>query len=128
MLEEKLDTLTSEIVKLRQAIEKSGTGKAAASDDGEDKPKTTRKRAPAKKKEPETEHDQDEVGTIFRKAAKEDLKACKAYLKKRKCDDLADLLTKPEEYDAAYEFADNILNPPEDEDGDDGDDGDDDDI
>lgn len=108
MLEEKIETLTKEVVALRQAIEKNGTGKAVAAEEA----KPTRKRAPAKKKD-EPEHDQDEVGAIFRKAAKEDIKACRAYLKKQKCDDLADLLTKPEEYDAAFTFAESILEPEE---------------
>lgn len=144
MLEEKIETLTKEVVLLRQAIEKNGTAagtkaaekakpvaKAKAKtdadddddddDDAEEKPakKAPAKKAPAKKKAAEPEHDEDEVGSIFRKAAKKDKPACKKYLKKVDCEDLAELLTQPELFDAAYEFAEGVLEADDDDDDDD---------
>lgn len=114
MLEEKLETLTKEIVALRQAIEAGGTGgsteKAAA--------KAPAKKAAAKTMAPEPEHDSDEVGAAMRKAAKRNKPVVQKYIKKVGCDDLADLLTKPELYDAAFEFAEGV-EAPEDEDDDD---------
>ena len=125
MLEEKLDTLTKEVVALRQAIEKNGTGGAApaakakpkaSADDDEDAPKKpAAKKAAPKKKAVEPDHDQDEVGAIFRKAAKIDKPKCKKYLGKVDCEDLAELLTKPELYDAAYDFAEAIIDAEEEE-------------
>lgn len=126
MLEEKLDTLTKEVVALRQAIEKNGTGgaapaakakpKAAADDDDETVTKKPAAKKPApKKKAVEPDHDQDEVGSIFRKAAKIDKPKCKKYLGKVDCEDLAELLTKPELYDAAYDFAEAIIDAEEEE-------------
>lgn len=134
MLEEKIETLTKEVVLLRQALENGGTAAgtkaaekstakkapakkaAAAADEDEDEDeapakKPAAKKAPAKKKTAaaEPEHDEDEVGTIFRKAAKKDKPACKKYLKKVDCEDLAELLTQPELFDAAYEFAEGVL-------------------
>ena len=146
MLEEKIEALTKEVVALRQAIEKTGTAagtkaaekaapakkaatkKAAADEDDDDDDaedeapakKTAAKKAPAKKKAAEPEHDEDEVGSIFRKAAKIDKPKCKKYLKKVDCEDLAELLTKPELYDAAFDFAEAIVDA-EDEDEDDDD-------
>jgi hypothetical protein len=130
MLEEKLDTLTKEVVALRQAIEKNGTGgaapaanakpKAAADDDDDAPKKAPAKKAPAKKKAVEPDHDQDEVGSIFRKAAKIDKPKCKKYLGKVDCEDLAELLTKPELYDAAYDFAEAIIEAYEEEEEEDG--------
>jgi len=108
MLEEKLDTLTKEIVALRQAIEAGGTAGAAA--------KPAAKKTAAKAVEPE--HDADEVGTTMKKAAKKDKPAVQGYIKKAKCADLAELLTKPELFDAAFEFAQGVLDAPEDEDDD----------
>jgi hypothetical protein len=128
MLEEKVETLTKEIVKLRQAIEAGGTvgaDKAApkkakpAAEDEDDAP--VKKKAPAKKKAVEPEHDEDETGALFRKAAKKDKPACKAYLKKVKVADLAELLTKPELFDAAYDFAEALLEADDDDDDDDDD-------
>lgn len=112
-LEEKIETLTKEMVLLRQAIEKNDT---AAGTKAAETAKPTAKKAPAKKKA-EPEHDEDEVGSIFRKAAKKDKPACLKFLKKNDCDDLAELLTQPELFDAAYEFAEGILEA-EDEDDD----------
>ena len=147
MLEEKIEALTKEVVALRQAIEKNGTAagtkaaekaapakkaatkKAAADDDDDDDDdadeapakKSAAKKAPAKKKAVEPEHDEDEVGSIFRKAAKIDKPKCKKYLAKVDCEDLAELLTKPELYDAAYEFAESVLEADDDDDDDDDD-------
>lgn len=123
MLEEKIETLTKEVVALRQAIEKSGLGAAAASGKAAtgDKPAAKGK---TKAKAVEPEHDADETGAIFRKAAKEDKPACRKYLKSKGCADLAELLTKPELYDGAYEFAEKLLEA----DDDDGDEDDDDDV
>ena len=132
MLEEKIEALTKEVVALRQAIEKTGTAagtkaaekaapakkasaKAAAADDDDDDAdeapakKAPAKKAPAKKKAAEPEHDEDEVGSIFRKAAKIDKPKCKKYLAKQDCEDLAELLTQPELFDAAYDFAEAIV-------------------
>lgn len=145
MLEEKIEALTKEVVALRQAIEKTGTAagtktaekaapakkasaKAAAADDDDDDDddadeapakKAPAKKAPAKKKAAEPEHDEDEVGSIFRKAAKIDKPKCKKYLAKVECEDLAELLTKPELYDAAFEFAEGIIEADDDDDDDD---------
>lgn len=101
MLEEKIETLTKEVVALRLAIEAGGTAKTATA------AKTTT--AKAKPAAAEPEHDADETGTTMRKAAKKDKPAVLKYLKQKKCDDLADLLTKPELYDDAFEFATGIL-------------------
>lgn len=146
MLEEKVEALTKEIVALRQVIEKTGTAagtkaaekaapakkastkKAAADDDDDDDDdaeEAPKKKAPAKKakaKAVEPDHDEDEVGAIFRKAAKIDKPKCKKYLAKVECEDLAELLTKPELYDAAYEFAEGIIDADDDDDDDDDDD------
>ncbi len=108
MLEEKLETLTKEVIALRQAIEAAG-GKAAAG-----KPATK-----AKPAEVEPEHDADEVGTTMRKAAKKDKPAVQKYIKSKKCADLAELLTKPALFDDAFTFAEGILEAEEAEDDDD---------
>lgn len=121
MLEEKIETLTKEVVALRQAIEKNGTGTTAAAAKAAPAEKAAAKKAPAKKKAVEPEHDADETGAIFRKAAKEDKPACRKYLKSVGCADLAELLTQPELFDAAYEFAETLLEG-DDDDGDDDDD------
>lgn len=110
MLEEKIETLTKEVVALRQAIEANGTGKAAAG-----KPAT----AKAKPAAVEPDHDADEVGTTMRKAAKKDKPAVQKYIKSKKCADLAELLTKPELFDDAFTFAEGVLEAEEAEDDDD---------
>lgn len=138
MLEEKIEALTKEVVGLRQTIEKLGglpatkaaekakpaaKGKAKAKDadedededDGEEDAKPAKKPA-AKKKAPEPEHDEDEVAAMFRKAAKIDKPKCKKYLAKQDCEDLAELLTQPELFDAAYDFAEAIVEADEDDD------------
>jgi hypothetical protein len=126
MLEEKIEALTKEVVALRQAIEKNGTaagaktaekvtpakkpaGKPAAADEDEDEEDPAPKKKPAAKKKAEPEHDEDEVGAIFRKAAKIDKPKCKKYLAKVDCEDLAELLTQPELFDAAYDFAEGVV-------------------
>lgn len=114
MLEEKIETLTKEIVALRQAVEANGVGGAAAAAPAAKK--TGGKTAKPKGVEPE--HDADEVGTTMRKAAKQDKAAVQKYIKKQGCADLAELLTKPELLDPAFEFATGILEA-EDEDDDD---------
>lgn len=138
MLEEKIDTLTKEVVALRQAIEKQGTGaakaadkapakKAAVADDDDDDDdaapakKPAAKKPAAKPKVEEPEHDEDEVGAKFRAAAKLDRPRCKKYLGKVECEDLAELLTKPELFDAAYAFAEKVIaeNSSDDDDDDD---------
>lgn len=104
MLEEKIETLTKEIVALRQALEANGTGgatEAAA-------PKKTTTKKPAKV---EPEHDADEVGAAVRKAAKRNKPVMQAWIKKQKCADLAEVLTKPELFDAAFEFAEAVEEP-----------------
>lgn len=109
MLEEKLETLTKEVVALRQAIEANGTGGGAAA-------------KPAAKKKPaavEPDHDADEVGSTMRKAAKKDKPAVQKYIKSKKCADLAELLTKPELFDDAFAFAEGVLEAEEAEDDDD---------
>lgn len=129
MLEEKLEALTKEVVALRQVIEKAGglaptkaaekakpaakaKAKPADDDDAEedDEDEAPKKKPAAKKKAaPEPEHDEDEVGAMFRKAAKIDKPKCKKYLAKVDCEDLAELLTQPELFDAAYDFAEAIV-------------------
>jgi hypothetical protein len=129
LLEEKIDALTKEIVALRKALEgsaapaaaKTTTKKpAAAADEDEEeavKPKRGRKPA-AKPKADEPEHDEDEVGTAMRKAAKLDKPKIQKYIKKQGCEDLAELLTNPELFDAAFEFATAILESEGDDDDD----------
>lgn len=115
MLEEKIETLTKEVVKLRQAIEANGTGGGASADKATTKPAAKK---PAAKKAVEPEHDADEVGSAMRKAAKIDKPAVQKYIKKQDCADLAELLTQPELFDAAYDFADGILEAGNDDDDD----------
>lgn len=123
MLEEKLDLLTKEIVALRKAVEENtaaGGATSGGSTATEDKPKPKRGR-PAKE-EPTPEHDKDEVEAIIRKVSKNvGRPAAVKIIKSFKCDDLADLLTHPEHFDAAFEAADAALNADsgEDEEGDD---------
>lgn len=132
MLEEKIDVLTKEIVALRKAIEggaapaaakASAKAKPAAADeDEEEAPKPKRGRKPAAKpKADEPEHDADEVGSAMRKAAKIDKVKIKKYIGKQGCEDLAELLTQPELFDAAFEFAQGILDAENEADEDDDD-------
>lgn len=131
MLEEKLETLTKEVVALRQAIEKNGIGgaakaKAPAADEADEAPakKPAAKKTAAKKKV-EPEHDADEVGALMRKLAKTgeaEKKAVRKYIAGVECADLADLLTKPELFDAAFAWAEEQLGEEDDADEDDDDD------
>jgi hypothetical protein len=120
MLEEKLDLLTKEIVALRKAVEENtAAGGATAGADSETKPKGKRGR-PAKE-EVEPEHDAAEVEAIIRRVSKEvGRPAAVKIIKSFKADDLADLLTHPEHFDAAFEAATAAL-PDEDGGDEDGD-------
>ena len=121
MLEEKIDELTKAVVALRASIEGQGGAAAAKKpaakakpaaddDDDDDAPKAKpAAKAKAKPKVEEPEHDEDEVGAKFRAAAKLDKPRCKKYLGKVECEDLAELLTKPELFDAAYAFAEKVI-------------------
>lgn len=111
MLEEKIETLTKEIVALRLAYEAGGAAPAAG--------KTAAKPAAKKAAAVEPDHDADEVGTTMRKAAKKDKPAVQKYIKAKKCADLAELLTKPELFDDAFAFAEGILEAEEADDDDD---------
>lgn len=113
MLEEKLDLLTKEIVALRKAVEENtAAGGATAGASGgsaaaEDKPKRGR---PKKEEAVEPTHDKDEVEEIVRRVSREVGKpAAVKIIKSFKCDDLADLLSHPEHFDAAYEAAEAAL-------------------
>lgn len=126
MLEEKLDLLTKEVVALRKAVElntaaggaTASKGKPAADDDGEEeapvkktRAKAADKKAESKKKAVEPEHDKDDVEAIIRKVSKEVGKpVAKKIISSFECDDLAELLTHPEHFDAAYEKAEAALN------------------
>jgi hypothetical protein len=114
MLEEKLDLLTKEIVALRKAVEEntaaggatSGGGSAAA----EDKPAGKKRGRPPKEEAPEPTHGADEVEEIVRRVSREVGKpAAVKIIKSFKCDDLADLLSHPEHFDAAYDAAEAAL-------------------
>lgn len=133
MLEEKLDLLTKETVALRKAIEENTAAQGAtatgtktkaapAADDGEEAaPKRTRGRP--KKEEATPEHDADAVEGMIRKVSKEVGKPVAVkIIKSFKCDDLADLLTHPEHFDAAYAKAEEALAPEGDEEADEEDD------
>lgn len=116
MLEEKLDLLTKEIVALRKAVEEntaaggatSGGKAASSSGDADEKPKRGRGR-PAKE-EVVPDHDKDEVEEIVRRVSREVGKpAAVKIIKSFKCDDLADLLSHPEHFDAAFTAAEEAL-------------------
>ena len=124
MLEEKLDLLTKEIVALRKAVEENtaagGATAGAGSSSGDDKP-AGKKRGRPPKEEVTPEHDASEVEEIVRRVSREVGKpAAVKIIKSFKCDDLADLLTHPEHFDAAYEAAEAAL--PSDEDNNEDDD------
>lgn len=115
MLEEKLDALTKEMVALRKAIEENTAagGATAAGKATEDAPKAKRGRPSKKEEVVEPEHDADEVETIVRKVSREVGKpVAQKIIKSFKCDDLADLLTHPEHFDAAYAKAEEALEAP----------------
>lgn len=122
MLEEKIELLTKETVALRKAVEANTAALGGTAAPASEKPAAAAKKTPAKKpaaKVVEPEHDADETGAIFRKAAKIDKPAARKHLKAVGCEDLADLLTKPELYDAAYEAAEAIIEAEGDADDDD---------
>lgn len=124
MLEEKLDLLTKEIVALRKAVEENtaaggATAGATKSSDTDEAPK--KKRGRPAKEEVTPDHDASEVEEIVRRVSREVGKpAAVKIIKSFKCDDLADLLTHPEHFDAAYEAAEAAL-PSEEEAGEDDD-------
>jgi hypothetical protein len=124
MLEEKLDLLTKEIVALRKAVEDntaaggatSGSGKAASGEEAA--PKRGRGRPKAEEVTPE--HDKEEVEEIVRRVSREVGKpAAVKIIKSFKCDDLADLLSHPEHFDAAFDAATEALPAEEEAGGDD---------
>lgn len=119
MLEEKLDQLTKEVVALRKVIEENGLNVGAPVCDREPEEKKTSKKAATskgKKKAAAPEHDADEVGAILRKAATEVSKPdVQKYIKDQDCADLAELLTKPELFDAAYAFGEKMLDEADEE-------------
>jgi len=128
MIEEKLDLLTKETVALRKAVEAntaalgatSGTKGKPSDDDSGEKP--AGKRGRPKKEEPTPEHDKDEVEAIIRRVSKEVGKpVAKKIISDAGADDLADLLTMPAKYDAAFAAAEAALA----EDGDSGEEEDD---
>lgn len=111
MLEEKLDLLTKEVVALRKAVEANTTAGGATAPAAADKAPRGR---PKKAETVEPTHDKDEVEAIIRKVSKEVGKpVAKKIISNFKCDDLADLLTHPEHFDAAYEQAEAALTPDE---------------
>lgn len=117
MLEEKLDLLTKEIVALRKAVEENTAaggatsgGKAAAPGDGDGETPKKRGRGRPAKEEIAPEHDKDEVEELVRRVSREVGKpAAVKIIKSFKCDDLADLLTHPEHFDAAFTAAEEAL-------------------
>ena len=123
MLEEKIELLTKETVALRKAVEANTAALGGTAAPASEKPAAAAaKKSPAKKpaaKVVEPENDADETGAIFRRAAKIDKPAARKHLKSVGCEDLADLLTKPELYDAAVEAAQAIIDAEGDADDDD---------
>jgi hypothetical protein len=109
MLEEKLDLLTKEIVALRKAVEENtAAGGATSSAAAPAAEKKTRGRPKAEPVEPE--HSKDEVESKVREVSKTvGRDSAIALIQSFKCDDLADLLTHPEHYDAAYAKAEEAL-------------------
>ena len=121
MLEEKMDTLTKEIVALRKAVE-ANTAAGGATSGGEAAPAKPARGRPAKKEEVAPEHDSAEVEAIVRRVSKEvGRESAVKLIKSFKCDDLADLLTHPEHFDAAFEKAEGLL-PSDEPDAEEGDD------
>lgn len=124
MLEEKLDLLTKEVVALRKAVEaNTAAGGATSGSSGSDEaPAEKKTRGRPKKEEVTPDHDAGEVEAIVRRVSKEvGRDTAVKLIKSFKCDDLAELLTHPEHFDAAYEKAEAAL-PSEDENADEGDD------
>jgi hypothetical protein len=126
MLEEKLDLLTKEIVALRKAVEENTAAGGATSGggaaSGDEAPAKKGRGRPKKEEAVEPTHGADEVEEIVRRVSREVGKpAAVKIIKSFKCDDLADLLSHPEHFDAAYEAAEAAL-PAEDDNGGDEDD------
>lgn len=114
MLEEKLDLLTKEVIALRKAVEaNTAAGGATATDKAPaDKPARGR----PKKEEVTPEHDAAEVEAVVRRVSKEvGRDSAVKIIKSFKCDDLADLLTHPEHFDAAFDKATAALPSEDDE-------------
>jgi hypothetical protein len=126
MLEEKLDLLTKEIVALRKAVEENTAAGGATSGggaaSGDEAPAKKGRGRPKKEEAVEPTHGADEVEEIVRRVSREVGKpAAVKIIKSFKCDDLADLLSHPEHFDAAYDAAEAAL-PAEDDNGGDEDD------
>jgi hypothetical protein len=116
MLEEKLDILTKEIVALRKAVEANTEAGGATAGAGSGEAPAKPKRGRPKAEEVTPEHDAAEVEAIIRRVSKEvGRPAAVKIIKSFKCDDLADLLTHSEHFDAAYAAAEEAL-PAEDDD------------
>lgn len=112
MLEEKLDLLTKEIVALRKAVEENTAAGGATAGGGTSAPAAEKKGRGRPKKEEavEPEHDKDEVETKIREVSRTVGKpAAVSIIKSFKCDDLADLLSHPEHFDAAFAKAEAAL-------------------
>jgi hypothetical protein len=122
MLEEKLDLLTKEIVALRKSVEENTAAGGATSSgkaETEDKPAKRGRGRPAKE-EVTPEHSKEEVEELVRRVSREVGKpAAVKIIKSFDCDDLADLLSHPEHYDAAFDKATEALPADEAEDGED---------
>lgn len=103
MIEEKLDTLTKEIIKLREAIEKGGVGGAAK---GGDAKKPDAKKPDAKKPKYSVEQVKAKVLEV---KEKHDMDRAKKVIADTGADDLADLLTQPALFDQAYALAEEAL-------------------
>lgn len=113
MLEEKLDLLTKEIVALRKAVEENTAAGGATSGGGSSSDAEPAKKGrgrPKKEEAPEPTHSKDEVEEIVRNVSRTIGKpAAVKIIKSFKCDDLADLLSHPEHFDAAYDAAETAL-------------------
>lgn len=111
MIEEKLDLLTKETVALRKAVEANTAALGATSGStasGGDAPAA--KRGRPKKEEPTPEHTKEEVDAIIRRVSKEvDKPVAQKLIRDQGCTDLADLLTQPAKYDAAYAAAEEAI-------------------
>lgn len=124
MLEEKIERLTAEIVKLRESNEKLAGGKATGGGSAttEDAGKGKGSKGAAGKK---SKHKPDEVKAAVIKVKDEVSKdAAQKIIKDAGCDGLAELQTKPETFDAVMAACAAALAG----DGDDDDNDDDDDL
>jgi hypothetical protein len=97
MLEEKVERLTSEIVKLREAIEKNKGGAAAGSTAGKPAEKTAEKTKPGKAK---SKYTPDQIKAAVIKVKDDiDADAAKAIIDDAGCSGLAELITMTEKFD-----------------------------